>query len=108
MPGDEWQAISLNYTSGTTGTPKGVVYHHRGATSKLAVNNIVARHGQAPGLPLDAAHVPLQRLVLPVDAGRGRGDQRLSAPGGHGGRLQRHRPRRRDPFTAARLSSTTC
>ena len=30
-PGDEWEAISLNYTSGTTGNPKGVVYHHRGA-----------------------------------------------------------------------------
>ena len=31
LPNDEWQAISLNYTSGTTGNPKGVVYHHRGA-----------------------------------------------------------------------------
>ncbi len=31
MPGDEWQAISLSYTSGTTGNPKGVVYHHRGS-----------------------------------------------------------------------------
>ncbi|OED35323.1 acyl-CoA synthetase [Chromatiales bacterium (ex Bugula neritina AB1)] len=31
MPDDEWRAISLNYTSGTTGNPKGVVYHHRGA-----------------------------------------------------------------------------
>jgi fatty-acyl-CoA synthase len=31
LPADEWQAISLNYTSGTTGDPKGVVYHHRGA-----------------------------------------------------------------------------
>jgi|TARA_B000000565_G_scaffold214060_1_gene167547 fatty-acyl-CoA synthase len=30
-PEDEWQAISLNYTSGTTGNPKGVVYHHRGS-----------------------------------------------------------------------------
>lgn len=30
-PDDEWQAIALNYTSGTTGNPKGVVYHHRGA-----------------------------------------------------------------------------
>jgi len=31
MPDDEWDAIALNYTSGTTGDPKGVVYHHRGA-----------------------------------------------------------------------------
>jgi len=31
MPEDEWESISLNYTSGTTGRPKGVVYHHRGA-----------------------------------------------------------------------------
>ncbi|MEK9911084.1 MAG: acyl-CoA synthetase [Candidatus Puniceispirillum sp.] len=31
MPDDEWDAISINYTSGTTGDPKGVVYHHRGA-----------------------------------------------------------------------------
>ncbi len=31
MPGDEWESIALNYTSGTTGRPKGVVYHHRGA-----------------------------------------------------------------------------
>ncbi len=31
MPKDEWESIALNYTSGTTGRPKGVVYHHRGA-----------------------------------------------------------------------------
>jgi len=39
-PKDEWDAISLNYTSGTTGDPKGVVYHHRGAYLN-AVCNIV-------------------------------------------------------------------
>ncbi|MEP1327550.1 AMP-binding protein [Pseudophaeobacter sp.] len=31
MPQDEWESLALNYTSGTTGRPKGVVYHHRGA-----------------------------------------------------------------------------
>ena len=40
LPGDEWDAISLNYTSGTTGNPKGVVYHHRGAAMN-AVSNIL-------------------------------------------------------------------
>ncbi len=40
LPADEWDAIALNYTSGTTGNPKGVVYHHRGAYL-LAAGNIV-------------------------------------------------------------------
>jgi fatty-acyl-CoA synthase len=40
MPDDEWDAITLNYTSGTTGDPKGVVYHHRGA-HLLAIGNVV-------------------------------------------------------------------
>ncbi|WP_114653740.1 acyl-CoA synthetase [Polynucleobacter necessarius] len=40
VPADEWQAICLNYTSGTTGNPKGVVYHHRGAAIN-AVSNIL-------------------------------------------------------------------
>ena len=40
MPGDEWDAIALNYTSGTTGDPKGVVYHHRGAYLN-AVGNVI-------------------------------------------------------------------
>ncbi|MCC6196599.1 MAG: acyl-CoA synthetase [Burkholderiales bacterium] len=39
-PADEWQAISLNYTSGTTGNPKGVVYHYRGAYLN-ALSNII-------------------------------------------------------------------
>ncbi|WP_179997073.1 acyl-CoA synthetase [Acinetobacter sp. YH16050] len=41
LPQDEWDAISLNYTSGTTGNPKGVVYHHRGAYINAA-SNIIA------------------------------------------------------------------
>ncbi len=41
MPDDEWDAIALNYTSGTTGNPKGVVYHHRGAYLN-AISNIVS------------------------------------------------------------------
>ncbi len=40
MPVDEWDAIALNFTSGTTGDPKGVVYHHRGA-HLLAVGNVL-------------------------------------------------------------------
>ena len=39
-PPDEWDAIALNYTSGTTGNPKGVVYHYRGAYLN-ALNNIL-------------------------------------------------------------------
>ncbi len=38
LPNDEWRAISLNYTSGTTGDPKGVVYHHRGAYLNAVCN----------------------------------------------------------------------
>ena len=40
-PQDEWEAISLNYTSGTTGNPKGVVYHHRGAFLNAMSNAMV-------------------------------------------------------------------
>ena len=48
MPADEWQAISLNYTSGTTGNPKGVVYHHRGAYENAMGNQAVWSMGQHP------------------------------------------------------------
>jgi fatty-acyl-CoA synthase len=41
MPQDEWEAIALNYTSGTTGNPKGVVYHHRGAYLNALGNILV-------------------------------------------------------------------
>ena len=41
MPDDEWDAIALNYTSGTTGNPKGVVFHHRGA-ALMGYGNVLA------------------------------------------------------------------
>ena len=47
-PDDEWQAISLNYTSGTTGNPKGVVYHHRGAYLNAIGNALTWGMTQAP------------------------------------------------------------
>ena len=55
-PQDEWEAISLNYTSGTTGNPKGVVYHHRGAYLN-AVGNILVW-----GMP----HHPVYLWTLPM------------------------------------------
>jgi len=51
LPDDEWQAIALNYTSGTTGNPKGVVYHHRGAHLN-ALSNVIGF-----GLPSGAVYL---------------------------------------------------
>lgn len=47
-PSDEWDAISLNYTSGTTGNPKGVVYHHRGAYLNAMGNQMAWSMGHHP------------------------------------------------------------
>ncbi len=47
-PPDEWDAISLNYTSGTTGDPKGVVYHHRGAYLTALGNVLTGDMGRRP------------------------------------------------------------
>ena len=67
LPADEWNAIALNYTSGTTGNPKGVVTHHRGAYLNAVSNVVTWEMPRHCGLPVDAADVPLQWLVLPVD-----------------------------------------
>jgi fatty-acyl-CoA synthase len=56
LPPDEWDAIALNYTSGTTGNPKGVVLHHRGAYLN-AVSNVVTW-----GMP----HFPVYLWTLPM------------------------------------------
>ena len=55
-PDDEWEAISLNYTSGTTGNPKGVVYHHRGAYL-LAQGNVLT--GAMPKHPVYLWTLPM-------------------------------------------------
>jgi fatty-acyl-CoA synthase len=56
LPDDEWRAISLNYTSGTTGDPKGVVYHHRGAYLN-ALSNAVG---------WNMSHHPVYLWTLPM------------------------------------------
>ena len=56
LPEDDWQAVSLNYTSGTTGTPKGVVYHTRGAYL-LATGNVLA---------WEMPHRPVYLWTLPM------------------------------------------
>ena len=48
LPGDEWDAIALSYTSGTTGNPKGVVTHHRGAYLNAVSNILAGNLGQHP------------------------------------------------------------
>ena len=95
---DEWQAITLNYTSGTTGDPKGVVFHHRGAYLNAVSNVLCWKNDRAPGLSLDLAHVPLQRLVLPLEPGRRRRGKRLPAPRARPGHVRRHQAPPGHPF----------
>ena len=56
LPADEWQALALNYTSDTSGRPKGVIYHHRGAYL-MAMGTIAA--WQMPQNPVDLSVVPM-------------------------------------------------
>ncbi len=56
LPDDEWDAISLNYTSGTSGRPKGVVYHHRGAYL-MALGTVAG--WQVPHYPVYLSVVPM-------------------------------------------------
>lgn len=56
LPEDEWDAIALNYTSGTSGRPKGVVYHHRGAYL-MALGTVAA--WQTPHYPIYLSVVPM-------------------------------------------------
>ncbi len=91
LPDDEWQAIALNYTSGTTGNPKGVVAHHRGAYLNACANALTFGLSPQQRLSVDAADVPLQRLDLYLGGDPGRRDACLPAPGRSGADFRRHR-----------------
>ncbi len=56
LPQDEWESIALNYTSGTTGRPKGVVYHHRGAHLATFANALAFR----------MVHFPVYLAIAPL------------------------------------------
>ena len=88
-PRDEWDA-TLNYTSGTTGDPKGVVYHHRGAACSRSATCSPAACASTASIS-GPADVPLQRLVLSLDALGGRRHPCLPAPGARAGDVRRHR-----------------
>ena len=72
-PRDEWDALALNYTSGTTGNPKGVVYHHRGAALMALNNTIHAQIGRDSvylwTLPMFHCNGWCFPWTLPVQAG---------------------------------------
>jgi fatty-acyl-CoA synthase len=59
LPPDEWDAIALSYTSGTTGNPKGVVTHHRGAYLNAVSNILAGNLGQHPVYPVYLWTLPM-------------------------------------------------
>ena len=97
-PRDEWDAIAVSYTSGTTGDPKGVVTHHRGAYLNAVCNAATWTMPHFPALPVDAADVSLQRLVLPVDGGDAGRHARVPAQGGSRSDLRGDAQRARRPL----------
>jgi len=68
---DEYEVASINYTSGTTGSPKGVMYHHRGAYLKRVGRGDGDRVELQIGIPVDIADVSLQRVVFPMGCDSG-------------------------------------
>ena len=91
--------ISINYTSGTTGKPKGVMTNHRGAYLHALGVIAEARPDPAQQLPVDAADVPLQRLGLSVGGHRDGRQARLPPQG---------RGRSRSGTRSPRRASRTC
>ena len=91
----EDQLLAINYTSGTTGRPKGVMYHHRGAYLN-AIGEVLESGLRRLGISLDPADVSLQRLVLYLGRYRRRRHACLSAGGGPRGYFPADPPGRGD------------
>ena len=108
LPDDEWQAIALNYTSGTTGNPKGVVLHHRGAYLNAVRQCADVRAVAAQRLSVDAADVPLQRLDLYLGGDAGGRHACLPAPRRSGADLRRDRRPWRDAYVRRAGGADAC
>ena len=97
-PADEWDAIALGYTSGTTGDPKGVVTPPSRRAPERGQQHPKLGHAASRGLSLDAADVSLQRLVLPMDDGGAGRSECLSPPCGGEGYAGCHPRQPCDPY----------
>ena len=91
MPHDEWDAIALNYTSGTTGDPKGVVYHHRGAYLLAMANVITCGMGKHPVYLWTLPMFHCNGWCFPWTLVGGRRHACLPARGARRADLRRHR-----------------
>ena len=78
---DERDLLTINYTSGTTARPKGVMITHRNATMNSIGTLLHLPIAGGRAVPVDAADVPRERLDLYLDGDRRRGDARLPAQG---------------------------
>ena len=94
---DEHRPISINYTSGTTGRPKGVQYTHRGAYLNALAELLHSRHSPDSVYLWTLADVPLQRLVHHLGDHRDRRHQHLPAGGRPGDGLGADRQRAGHP-----------
>ena len=105
---DELAPIAINYTSGTTGRPKGVMYTHRGAYLNALGEVVHPSIDRDQRLPLDAADVPLQRLVHSLGGDRHRRHARLPARGRARRDLAADARARRHPFLRGADRADAC
>ena len=95
---DEWDAISVNYTSGTTGDPKGVVYHHRGACLNALGNQLAWGMQRHPVYLWTLPMFHCNGWCFPLDGGSAGRHACLPAARRGARHLPRHRATRRHPY----------